>query len=475
MKTPTIILLVTTILLTACSDFLEEKSQDQIIPKSVKDYREFLFGEAYLREDVALHTWLDVMTDDVKENIKGFSFGSDTRGNAFGYYTWQPAPEETIAGGLNNDKAWATYYHSILICNIVLSSMDDMSGTKAEKDDLRAEAHALRAYCYFMLVNLYGEPYQSATAEQDAGVPLNDVVGMEDRKFERESVATIYRQIEEDLSHAIQYFKSSGMTKTCFRWNLPATYLLASRVSLYKKDYDKVIEYATQVITTNPQIYDLAVMSTDDYFINDKNPEILLTYGNYLISYYANLAKCNFPVADDLVASFGSNDLRLTACFNKRSSVYTACKSEQSGTTGLFGFALRTSEAYLNRAEAYAAKGDKEKALNDLKTIRVNRLKVYQDLSADSQEEAIQRVREERRRELCFEFHRWFDLRRWDRPRIEHTFTRDIKKPDVVEKYVLEQNDEAYTLPLPQSVIDFDPTMPNNPRPDRPNLNETQE
>ena len=35
------------ILFSSCSDFLEEKSQDLIIPKSVKDYREFLFGEAY--------------------------------------------------------------------------------------------------------------------------------------------------------------------------------------------------------------------------------------------------------------------------------------------------------------------------------------------------------------------------------------------------------------------------------------------
>ena len=32
------------ILFSSCSDFLEEKSQDLIIPKSVKDYREFLSG-----------------------------------------------------------------------------------------------------------------------------------------------------------------------------------------------------------------------------------------------------------------------------------------------------------------------------------------------------------------------------------------------------------------------------------------------
>ena len=51
------------ILFSSCSDFLEEKSQDLIIPKSVKDYREFLFGEAYIRDETQIHTYLDIMTD----------------------------------------------------------------------------------------------------------------------------------------------------------------------------------------------------------------------------------------------------------------------------------------------------------------------------------------------------------------------------------------------------------------------------
>ena len=155
--------------------------------------------------------------------------------------------------------------------------------------------------------------------------------------------------------------------------------------------------------------------------------------------------------------------------------VYTAQKSETSGTTGIYGYAFRTAEAYLNRAEAYAEKGDKDKALQDLKTIREKRLKVYEEVQAVTKEDVIRRVREERRRELSFEFHRWFDLRRWDRPRIEHTFTPDIKQPDVVEKYVLEKDDPAYTLPLPRSVVEYDPTLVDNPRPQRENQNVTGE
>lgn len=473
MKINIFLLWVVITLFTSCSDFLEEKSQDLIIPKTVKDYRELLFGEAYLRETTSIHTWLDLMTDDVKENIKGSFIGTDTRTKVFGYYTWQPKAEETIVGALNADLSWKTYYHSILICNVVLNDIGDISGDQAEKEDLKAEAYAMRAYSYFMLVNLYGVPYNKVTASTDLGVPINDVIGMEDRQFKRESVARIYKQIEDDLTESIQCFKASNLKKTYFRWNLPAVYLLASRVSLYKKEYDKVIEYATNVIATNPQIYNLATKNNEDLFLNEKNPEILFTYGDYLISFYARLAKCNFPMSDALYTLYGgTNDLRLGAFFNKRGSYYVAYKNEQATTTGAYGFALRTAEAYLNRAEAYAEMGEKEKALNDLKPIRLNRLKEYKDLEADTKEDAVLRVREERRRELCFEFHRWFDLRRWDQPRIEHTFTRDIKKPDEVEKYVLEKNDPAYTLPIPTSVMDYEQNLQDNPRPVRPDVNQ---
>ncbi len=466
-----IILVLASVLFGACSDFLEETSQDLIVPKSVKDYEEFLFGEGYLRNDISVHTYLDIMTDDVKENISGWSFGSDTRTNGFGYYAWQKSPEETISGALRNDNAWETYYHSILICNVVLDAMGEMEGSEQRKAVLKGEAYAQRAWCYFMLVNLYGEPYDRAKADNLLGVPLNEVVGMEDRHFSRASVAVVYEQIEKDLAEAIRCFTTYGSGKSVFRWNLPATYLLASRVALYKKEYENVIEYANKVLETNPQLYDLSIMSEDDYFINSKNPEVLFTYGDYQITYFAALAKCNFPASDELLELLGSNDYRKTAFLRKRGSNYTANKSNSSGETNLYGFALRTAEAYLNRSEAYAETGNTEKALADLRSIRINRLKEYEELTAASKEEAIACVREERRRELCFEYHRWFDLRRWDRPRIEHTFTRDIKKPETVEKYVLEKDDKAYTLSLPRSVVESDPIIEDFLRPDRVDLN----
>ena len=55
-------------ILASCGDFLEESSQDLMIPKSVKDYKEFFFGEVMKTKAREIpHPYLEYMTDDVKD------------------------------------------------------------------------------------------------------------------------------------------------------------------------------------------------------------------------------------------------------------------------------------------------------------------------------------------------------------------------------------------------------------------------
>jgi len=80
----------------------------------------------------------------------------------------------------------------------------------------------------------------------------------------------------------------------------------------------------------------------------------------------------------------------------------------------------------------------------------------------------IDLVRRERRLELCFEMHRWFDLRRYDdRPRITHTFRTDPGDANSALTYVLEPDDPAWVLPVPQSVLQLDPVLDDIRRPER--------
>jgi hypothetical protein len=140
-------------------------------------------------------------------------------------------------------------------------------------------------------------------------------------------------------------------------------------------------------------------------------------------------------------------------------------------------FLFRVAEAYLNKAEAELYLGNDgiaRKALNDLCAKRYDKENPYTyDCSGEALAKAI---REERRLELALEGHRWFDLRRYsvcekypESKQIVHDYTYYEDDTEMKERhrFVLEAFDKAYTLPIPQEVIQFNTGMPNNDRPVR--------
>ena len=61
------------------------------------------------------------------------------------------------------------------------------------------------------------------------------------------------------------------------------------------------------------------------------------------------------------------------------------------------------------------------------------------------------RLRNERRVELAFEGHRWFDLRRTTRQELTKTYKG--------ETYVLQKDDSRYTLRIPADAIEANPGL----------------
>ncbi|MDR0543795.1 MAG: RagB/SusD family nutrient uptake outer membrane protein [Odoribacteraceae bacterium] len=484
------------LLFCSCSDFLKEASKDQIIPKTVRDYSEFIFGEVYNKQNSsAIHAYLDIMTDDCKDfrHTSNGLLASDERLGGWGYWTWQQDPEMPWEGVLKSDPAWGHYYHQILACNIVFDALErqDVPGDEQERIFLQAECHLIRANAYFMLVNLYGEPHDDAP-EKAMGVPINDLVGASNKNFSRASVADIYKVIRSDIAAALSALKAAPGDGSIFRWNYPAACLLASRVALYTRQWEEAAAYAGEVIAIRPELWNLETKKnhptlSGSRFISKDNPEILFSHGYYLIPYFASGAVGCFQASDDLRALYIGGDLRFVQASTAATSTgaFVRLQGSSSGlgaglktlpyksaistTTGAHGFSLRVAEAYLNRAEARAnLPGQEERALQDLNTLRENRFTAATFVPlTGANGNILQLVKDERRRELCFEQSRWFDLRRWDRPRIAHTFQPDRTAGSTVHAYVLEKDDPAYTLPAPTSVMNLDPYIGNPSRPER--------
>lgn len=105
---------------------------------------------------------------------------------------------------------------------------------------------------------------------------------------------------------------------------------------------------------------------------------------------------------------------------------------QQGNTSTVLGAAIRLSEAYLNRAEAYIQLNRTDDAIKDLNKLRQNRIRGYTDETEFTN--LLEEVRTERRKEFCFEGMRWFDLRRYGMPEIHHDF-RHWMQPHVCAIY----------------------------------------
>jgi len=479
MKRNILIIILSVILFSSCEDFLEERSQDRIIPKTVKDYSELLYGEAYLKDHDAFVRYLELMTDDVKDIY--ITSSNETRADGWGYYTWQQDPQSRKNGSVFIDNTWANFYKYILTCNVVINDIDkgNVNGEDVDIKDLKAEAHFLRAWYYLTLVNLFGEPYDPATAEMALGIPINNLTEANDIKYKRASLAKVYEQIEFDILESIKLFDESRKEKTYFRANIKAAYLLASRIYLYEQKWGKAKEYADALLERTSTLMQYTSSNATWWYyrnrrmIKKSNPEVLFTYADASITFYPEDATGFFMQSDDLYGLYSNDDNRKYASFPYRSRYNVKpmpFKYGKSEDTGLFGFSFRTAEAYLNRAEALThIDGKFNAAIEDINYLRSFRYKngAVEQVVATNASEALDIVKKERRLELCFEGSRWFDLRRWDRPRIEHFYTSSNFGGGTGETFVLEKNDPAYTLPLPTYIRDINMDIKRISRPVR--------
>ena len=317
------------------------------------------------------------------------------------------------------------------------------------------------------------------------------------------TVEEVYARVLADLEEADAYLKGNEVKNHPYRADITAVYLLKSRVYLYMQNWNRALEYAGKVLESRGELVDLSTHVAGEEVFTKASPEMIFSMGGHALSAYMYSSREEgekypaYVVSEDLSSAFteGDNDWRTRYYIMQEeiggastNSVYTNawvfCKVkgwETGYKEASDHFMFRTAEAYLNAAEAAACSGDETTARRMLKTLRDHRLKESREITEGGQE-LVELIRRERQCELCFEGHRWFDLRRYTvcekfpySKRITHQYIKyvyvsylpPISNPTEMTTYVLEENDAAYTLSLPKEVLDFQNTLETNQRPPR--------
>lgn len=475
-----LILILCVLLFNSCGKFLEEFSQDLAYAESCADLDEILIGNGYMEQGWAeasvygygYYPYIHVMDDDVMMTI----FKKNGSGNIVNhmapyknFYDW--SDQLTINPKTDEeweDKDWEKIYSHIAYLNVIIAHVKKFTHDSIEiRNRIEGEARFLRGAYYYLLVNLYANPYVKETASSDMGVPLNLTEDIVDEYYKRNSMEECYQVIVEDLKVAAEKLKGV-IQPTIYRVNELATRILLSRVYLYMGEWRLALDECQKALALEGmELMDLNSFSGREekrYMLDINNPEIVFTQGySATTTFYKDISYsnvCSFGCSEELVYLYnrfdnqGFKDLRLGAFFEVLGG--KQCKILKVEGKVYDCFVIRSAELYLNKAEAEAML-DKSEAKQTIKTLLNNRFEGgIPNVDALSGKDLISFIRDERRRELCFEAHRWFDLRRYavspkypEKKSIRHT-TYD--KNGVLEgDYVLKPygEDPAWVLPIP--------------------------
>lgn len=419
---------------------------------------EFLGGRALI--------YSDVRSDDV-----------DPSSNFNDISTFNAQPNNAQA-----TNAWTGAYRTIYGANFFMQQLQANTGktTPALEAQYIGEAKFIRALVYFHLVNLYAQPYNFTADASHAGVPIQlvapDAASAFDpsQQLSRSSVRDVYAQIEKDLNEALvglpESYTAGTATLNTFnntsRATKDAARTLLSRVALYKGQYAEAARLAGEVITggrhslnaspatpfqvatfnTSESIFSVAMNQTDNPNTNNALGQHYKALAHIVVTPYARID----------TNAFRGKDRRRTLLLTPptvpvaaNTSVLTQKYSAGSGDNVPIA---RYSEVLLNRAEGLAQTDNvvSADAITLLNQVR-NRSKpsyapAYTAANFANKQALIDAILLERRIELAFEGHRYYDLMRYKRNASRITYGAD-----------------RAILPIPLVDIQQNPNLVQNP------------
>lgn len=382
----------------------------------------------------------DMMADNTYQSVL-----NTNRYTLFNNYTYN-LTDGDVSG------LWSNAYAIILRTNNIINA--NVSG--ATVNQIKGEARAIRALCYFNLVRYFARPFTDNPA--GLGVPIVTVYNA-DLKPGRNTVAEVYAQIHADLNSAYNlmttYSNSSQFSKFAAR-------ALQARVFLTQNDKANARTAALDVIN-NGGFTLITAANHGAYWANsvirtDRVETIFEVSADavannafdalsYIYSQAGNYG--DMLCADDLYASFEAADVRRALyATGVRGGLPSVFVNKYPNFTGdhTDTKVLRLSEMYLIVAEATT---NETEALTYVNAITAQRgataitstgTALFNDIMA------------ERRKELAFEGERYMDMQR---------FKLDINRG---ANYPAAARAVPYAnfrriFPIPQTEIDVNPTI----------------
>ena len=369
--------------LTSCNDYLDKLPDDRAELDTNDKVTKFLVS-AYVNH---LPDFIfEISSDNVLDNGTNYT----AQPNQDKIYRWQDVETE---GNDDPRSLWNNGYESAAVANEALAAI----GSDASMRGQRAEALLCRAYAMFQTANIFCMAYDPQKADEYMGIPYPKEPGVSVN--ERGTLRETYENINADIEEALPLLDDNHLKVTKYHFNTKAAYAFAARFNLFYHNYDKAIEYATRALGNNvasvlrniAPYMDLA--GVDDIcnnYMRSSEPANLMMLTGYSIagraiyaSTYRRYCQARAIVTKetfwaDMPWGIGSGPNTLWIAhmlYGTNYGIYYPKQLEQfeitdqvnqTGYPHIVECIFTTDETLLVRAEAYALKGDFDKAIADM-------------------------------------------------------------------------------------------------------------
>ena len=416
MKKISLIISAFTILIFAsCDDYVDIVPRGSAIAENLEDvdalldHGMMLSGDPGNNNTVALYVNDNIVMLQAAQDYYGLIPLFKHKVNIYNLESTFYLPHET-------DQGWINPYTSIGRCNYIIEITPGMAGDDLVKNQYVGEAKVHRAHAYWRLVNLFGQHYGSANAnESGSGVPILTQFGDIETSLARASVNAVYEFIESELIEAIDLLREGR--PFIDRVNKAAAQAMLARVYLHMGKYAEALELTNDVLAFNSNLMDYNDL-TGMVPRGAENLENILYKEVLPPTYYTFLGPtAELGYSESLVNAFDQPDfdLRISKLASINGDGIYVINDVSSG----FPIGVTVPEIMLIKAECLAQdEGKKDEAMDVLNILREKRF--FTDaveagehlLTATDKQDALNKIFDERRREFNILGMRFFDIKR---------------------------------------------------------------
>ncbi len=353
---------------------------------------------------------------------------------------------------------WFYYYKIIGNANSIIDKIDDAEGPEVEKEYLKAQSLAMRAYSYFQLLQFYGNRWKDMDDGNTDAVVLR--LKPNSDHLPLSSFKKVLDQVYDDLHTAISLFEDSGFQRSqIYEINLNVAQAILARVALTVEDYETAKKYAALAREGYP------LMSVEEYndgfanpneewlWANDGTPDEStgFWYFHGYVGYNGSGSNVrNYPkrMYQPLYESLPDTDIRRDLFLDPNGMAYNTNNGKASpeleayarekwpdiqSDAGIFAYMqfkfkanelpgagflnhIRSSELYLIEAEAEHFLNNDSKAQDLLEELTRDSGRDPQYTCNKTGDALFEEIKRYRAIELWAEGFDWFDLKRWGDP-----------------------------------------------------------